>query len=216
MNRQELLKRAEELGLSFPKNIKTERLEEIVTEAERDLKEGITGIPAEEPHVDESITITPEELERLKQEAIQEALKQEKEKFENRKKNLENDEVPTPVLEGKKKLDLRKKALALKRVIITPRDPMKQDWPGEIISAGNDVIGEVKKYVPFNVETGWHIPQIIYNVMKEKKCTIFVKKRVNGQMVNEAKLVSAYSITDLPPLTKDELEELAREQAARG
>jgi hypothetical protein len=93
---------------------------------------------------------------------------------------------------------------------------MKQSWDGEIFSVGNDVIGEVKRYVPFNIDSGWHIEKIIYDMLKSKECTVFVNKRnKNGDRIQEAKQIKAYGITVLPPLSKEELEELAASQRAR-
>ncbi len=93
---------------------------------------------------------------------------------------------------------------------------MKSSWTGEVISAGNDVIGDVKKYIQFNTEDGYHIPQIILNVLKDKECTIFVNKRINGQMTQVAKQMKAYSIERLPDLTPEELQDLGADQTARG
>ena len=93
---------------------------------------------------------------------------------------------------------------------------MKQNWDGEIITVSNDVVGDVKKYVPFNVEEGYHVPQMILNMLADRKCTIFVnKKGRDGKYVQTAKMINAHAIEYLPDLTQDELDELARAQAAR-
>jgi hypothetical protein len=154
------------------------------------------------------------DLEDLKRQ-IEEQLRAEyEEKLRLQQKNLQGG--PQQLTDGRRKLEARKKALRLKRVIVTCRDPMKQSWEGEIISAGNDVIGDVKKYIPFDVDEGWHVPEIILNVLKTKKCTVFVnKKGRDGTNVKVPKQINAYSVTELPPLTEEELKELARAQRAR-
>ena len=117
---------------------------------------------------------------------------------------------------GQAKLKARREATALKRVIITTKDPMKQNWDGEIITVSNDVVGDIKKYVPYNLEEGYHVPQIIVNMLRDRKCTIFVnKKGRDGKYVQTAKIISAHSVEFLPDLTQDELDDLAAEQAAR-
>ena len=102
----------------------------------------------------------------------------------------------------------------LVRVRVTCMNPAKKDWDGEIISVGSAKIGTYKKFVKFNTEDGWHIPHIIYEYLKEKKCSIFITVvDQKGQKVRKAKLVNEFSIEVLPVLTKEELKELAQRQA---
>ena len=189
--RQALIEKATEMGIDFPKNIKTE-----------DLRKKISEVEKENDVVD---------IEALKKQLEEEIRKEYEEKLKIQEENLTSG--PQQLTTGQKKLEARKKALKLHRVVVTCKDPMKQNWEGEIISAGNDLIGEVKKYIPFNNDEGWHIPEIILNVLKEKKCTIFVnKKGKDGMPIKVAKQINAYSIQELEPLSKEELEELARIQ----
>ena len=67
----------------------------------------------------------------------------------------------------------------------------------------------------FNADDGYHIPKIIYNSMKDRECTVFINKRVNGENVKVGKQIKAYSIEVLEPLTQEELEQLGRDQKAR-
>jgi hypothetical protein len=93
-------------------------------------------------------------------------------------------------------------------------NPAKKEWDGEIISVGSAKIGTFKKFVKFNTEEGWHIPNIIYEYIKERKCSIFfTEKNHIGQKVRKAKLVNEFNLEVLPPLTKDELKSLAQRQA---
>lgn len=105
-------------------------------------------------------------------------------------------------------------ATKLVRVIITPMDSSKRDYQGDVFSAGNAVVPTMTKYIPFGVE--WHVPQIILNTIKEKVINRFIaKKDERGREYREYQEVRAYSIQELPPLTKEELEELAKSQEMR-
>ena len=105
-------------------------------------------------------------------------------------------------------------AAKLVRVRVTCMNPAKKEWDGEIISVGSAKIGTFKKFVKFNTEDGWHIPNIIFEYLKERKCSIFYTEKDHlGQKVRKAKLVNEFNIEVLPPLTKDELKALAQRQA---
>lgn len=118
------------------------------------------------------------------------------------------------VMSQRKKL--REAAAKLVRVNVIPMDPSKRDYHGEIFTVGNDVVGTFKRMVPFNTSDGWHVEQIILNAMKDRKCQIFVAKKVNGKEVKgtkEGKLIPAFGIEYLDPLTPKEIKELAQRQA---
>ncbi|AKG11541.1 hypothetical protein [Moraxella bovoculi] len=105
-------------------------------------------------------------------------------------------------------------ATKLVRVIITPMDSTKRDYQGDVFSAGNAVVPTMTKYIPFGVE--WHVPQIILNTIKEKVMNKFIaKKDERGREYREYQEAKAYSIQELPPLTKEELQELAKSQEMR-
>ncbi len=106
----------------------------------------------------------------------------------------------------------QKEASELIRVQVTSMDPNKREYDGEIFCAGNRVIGTFKKYVPFDVE--YHVPRVIYNMIKGKMCQVFVTKRDDkGRQIREGKLIKAYNVTVLDPLTQTELDDLAQRQA---
>ena len=112
------------------------------------------------------------------------------------------------IQESNKKRDINK----LVRVRVTCMNPMKKEWEGELISVGSSKLGTFKKYIPYNVE--WHIPKIIYDHLKERKCSVFhTVKDARGQKVRKSKLVPEFSIETLPPLTTEELKDLAQRQA---
>jgi hypothetical protein len=112
------------------------------------------------------------------------------------------------------KVDPRKEASRLIRIRISCMNPAKREWDGEIISVGNSVVGTFKKYIPFSADEGWHVPKIIYDALVDRQCQIFTAgKDSRGNTIRQSKLIKEFSIEVLPPLTADELQELARRQA---
>ncbi len=106
----------------------------------------------------------------------------------------------------------RNHALRLSRVRITCMDPSKKEYEGDIFQAGNSVIGTYKKFVKFNTE--YHLPQILLNMIKEKKFQTFATvKMPNGVDKRVGKLVNTYAVEMLEPLTPQELKELEQRQA---
>lgn len=127
--------------------------------------------------------------------------------------------VPMTEAEYKKDAQRTAKAMvgALLRVRITCLDPNKKNWPGEIVSVGSSKLGTFKRYVPFDTEEPWHIPKIIYDVLNERMCSVPIKKKDSrGHKTTAYKQIKAYSITIEEPMTKEEIKELARQQALAG
>jgi hypothetical protein len=99
--------------------------------------------------------------------------------------------------------DLRKESARLVRCRIQCMNPNKKNQPGEIISVGSPKMGTFKKWVPYNSDEPYHIPKIIYDAMRERKCRIgFTVKLPNGQEVNRYKLINEFAIEVLPPLSR--------------
>ena len=112
---------------------------------------------------------------------------------------------------------LRKEASALVRVRVTCMNPNKKEWKGEIFTASNSIVGTFRKYVQFNTEDGWHVPQIILNMIKARQFqTFYTIKNERGVAVRKGKLVPEFAVEVLPPLTEKELMELSRRQALAG
>lgn len=108
----------------------------------------------------------------------------------------------------------RSEALELVRVRVSCMNPNKKEWEGELFTVGNSLVGTQKKFVPFNNEEGWHVPRIIYNMIVDRECQIFTSVRDNrGNSVRKPKLIKEFAVEVLPPLTAEELGELARRQA---
>ena len=109
---------------------------------------------------------------------------------------------------------LRKEASKLVRIRITCMNPNKKEWEGEVFTVSNSVIGTHKKFVPFDNEEGWHVPQVIFNMIKERQCQVFyTKKNDRGVKMRIGKLVREFSIEVMDPLTDKGLDDLAKKQA---
>lgn len=108
----------------------------------------------------------------------------------------------------------KREANELVRVRVTCMNPAKAEWDGEIFTAGNSLVGSFTKYVPFNNEEGWHIPRIIYNMMRDRQCQIFVNaKDSRGNTTRQGKLIKEFGMEVLPDLTAEDLQDLAQRQA---
>jgi hypothetical protein len=119
--------------------------------------------------------------------------------------------------EGQRTKRLKDDAHRLVRVRLVCMNPAKAEWPGEIVSVGNAVVGSVSKYIPFNADEGWHIPNIILQHLKERQCQVFhTVQDSRGNKTRKGKLIREFSIEELPPLTQEELHDLAQRQAMAG
>lgn len=108
----------------------------------------------------------------------------------------------------------KREASELLRIRVTCMNPNKKEWEGEIFTAGNSLVGTFKKYVPFDADEGWHVPRIIYNQIIQRQCQVFVtKKGPRGIDSRQGKLIREFAVEILPPLTKEELHDLAQRQA---
>ena len=217
--RQELLAEAKELGLSFAANAKTDTIKKAVATAKEDKAQEAALIEA--GGTPTMVGPTESQIRAQLEAEFAVRLEEEKRKISaNMEVNMMKtaESAATGMLSiGHAKLKARREATKLKRVIVTCKDPAKQNWEGEIFTVSNDVVGDIKKYVPYNLEEGYHVPQMILNMLKDRKCTIFMnKKGRDGKYVQTAKTINAHNIEYLPDLTQDELDELASEQAARG
>lgn len=103
-------------------------------------------------------------------------------------------------------------AAELVRIQVTCMNPNKAEYDGEIISAGNRITGTFRKFVKFGVE--YHVPRIIYNVLRDRKCQVFVTERDDkGRQIRKGKQINEFNIAVLPRLTEQELKDLAQRQA---
>jgi hypothetical protein len=128
-----------------------------------------------------------------------------------------SEEEPEPEESPKEVMLTRKQrkdaASKLVRVRLTCMNPTKRDWTGEFFCVANTLI-EHKVFVPFNADDGWHVPHMIYEMIRDRKCQVFFNKKVNGATVRVGKLIKEFGVELLPDLTSEELKELAAVQAA--
>jgi len=127
----------------------------------------------------------------------------------------ENFQYKGVELEGLREMNAQK----LIRVIVRPNNPLKRDHTGDIFTVGNRKLNNgraVKKYIPYNNEEGWHIPNVLYEHLMAAECQIFKKVHRNGQEVMEPQNIKAFNVEVLPPLTTDEIEKLRVKQKATG
>lgn len=116
---------------------------------------------------------------------------------------------------AQKRLRLKRHANELIRIRVTCMNPAKKEWEGEIFSAGNNLVGTLRKYVPFGADDGWHVPRIMYNMIRDRMAQIFVTVLDEKKnKVRKGKLIREFAIDVLDPLSPDELSELAARQAA--
>ena len=112
---------------------------------------------------------------------------------------------------------LKSEALKLVRVRISCMNPQLAKLGSMIITTGNEYIGTVRKAVFFGekTENGYHIPQIILNVLQRRKFQQIVEERGHqGHMVPRARWMKEFNIEILPPLTQKELNALKDRQLA--
>lgn len=130
------------------------------------------------------------------------------------------DEAPAVVTEAPAETDAQKRsrlkndANRLVRVRVACMNPAKKEWEGEFFSAGNAVVGTLTKYVPFNAEDGWHVPNMILKMIQDRQCQIFYTvSDGRGNKSRKGKLIKEFSVEVLPDLTAEELHDLAQRQA---
>lgn len=116
---------------------------------------------------------------------------------------------------SERRMRLRRESNELVRIRVTCMNPAKKEWEGEMITSGNSTIGTFTKFIPFNNDEGWHVPRIILRQLQERQCQIFTSARDSrGNTIRKGKMIKEFAIEILPPLTVEELQELALKQAA--
>ena len=133
---------------------------------------------------------------------------------------IETAPVEAELTPMQRRMKAKNEQMKLVRIRISNMNPAKKDLPGEIITVGNELVGTVRKYVPYGEmsEDGWHVPNIIYKHLKSKRfLNIRVRKDPKtGRDRIEQGMALENSIEVLPPLTQKQLDDLARAQIAAG
>ena len=113
---------------------------------------------------------------------------------------------------------VRAKAMRLHRIRIVNLDPSDAQLPGAIVTVYNKYTGKVSKFIPFGDEStgGYHVPEIIVNHLKNQKFALRREKKGGkfGVKAYSTSMVHKFSITELPPLTPEEIADMAARQAA--
>lgn len=113
---------------------------------------------------------------------------------------------------------IRAQALRLVRVKIQNLDPNDAALSGAIISLQNKYTGKVAKYVPYGEESenGYHIPWMMYEHLKQWKFPLRKEQKGGrfGVKTYKTVMVNKFNIEILPPLTIDEIKQLANHQRA--
>jgi hypothetical protein len=123
-----------------------------------------------------------------------------------------------------KRLSLRQhmvqEQMKLVRLRIQNLDPKKKDLPGEVLCVANEYLGTVKKYIPFGEasDQGYHVPFCIYTELEARRFQNVrtYTDKATGQIRIESSWAREFALEILPPLTKNELLQLAAAQAAAG
>lgn len=107
---------------------------------------------------------------------------------------------------------LRKDAIKLHRVEIICHNSHKKEWEGEVFTVSNNVIGTVKRYVPFGVV--WHVEDILLKLLEQKKYQNFYwyKDPKTGQKIRKGRLENEFTVVRKTQLTEKELAELKAKQ----
>jgi hypothetical protein len=117
-------------------------------------------------------------------------------------------------------LTREQRAMKLTRVIVTPNDPNMSSYPGLIFTVGSSKVNNgrmIKKFVPFNKESGWHVPQIILDTIENAEMQKFkTVKLPDGNKTSQAYITKKFNVQVLDPLTNEEMQALAASQRAVG
>lgn len=133
---------------------------------------------------------------------------------------VKSSPVKPAKVKKKSGMTLEEKCLHLKRIIVTPNDPELSGHAGLVFTVLVSSVNNgkaIKKYVPFNNEEGWHVPNVICNQIANAEMQKFKSvKAPNGDTILQPYQAKKYNVQVLPDLTQKEIDKLAASQAARG
>jgi len=122
--------------------------------------------------------------------------------------------------EANKRLTKEQKAMKLSRIVVSPNDPLMSSYPGLIFTVGSSSINQgrmIKKFVPFNNDEGWHVPQIIIDQIDSAEMQKFKTVTMpDGAKEVQPYLTKKFNVQRLPDLTQPEMQALAASQQAKG
>lgn len=131
--------------------------------------------------------------------------------------NMDPTKIEDPAL---RRRAVRARALRLIRVKVTNLNPGDAPLSAMIITANNKYTGKVSRLVPFgdNDGNGWHVEKILLDHMRQMKFPLRKEKKGNRTGVKQYTTIMSpkFSIEELPPLTPEQIKELAARQRAAG
>lgn len=111
------------------------------------------------------------------------------------------------------------RAMKLVRIIVTPNDPNMSSYPGLIFTVGSSAVNNgrmIKKFVPFDNEEGWHVPQIIVDQIVQAQMQKFKKVTLaDGNKTMKPYITKKFNVRILPALTQEEMTTLGASQRAK-
>ena len=107
---------------------------------------------------------------------------------------------------------VQREAMKLVRCRVHNLNPAKNDLTGEIFTVGNKFLGTVRRMIPYGADT--HIEQVLYDDLVARQYQHIASREKNGKIDVATRLVPEFNIEVLDPLTPEELQELALQQAA--
>lgn len=136
--------------------------------------------------------------------------------------NTEKTDTSVKVLtaaEAEAKLTKTQLAMRMQRIVVVPNDTALASHPGMIFTVGSSKVNKgrvVKKYVPFNNDEGWHVPQIIIDQINAAEVQKFRQTtNAKGEKIMVPYFAKKFNVQILPPLTKTEMAALAASQQAK-
>ena len=123
--------------------------------------------------------------------------------------------ISPKALAALEKKSLKNKLSRLVRIRLSSNNPAHQKHQGYLANVGNAEFGQYKKFIPYDTE--WHVPYFIFqNLKNERFFQSFVEKRnlATGRKTKKSVIKKEFVVEELPPLTEDELKDLAAQQRA--
>ena len=111
----------------------------------------------------------------------------------------------------------RKRSQLLHRVVVNPVDPRRTQLKGEMVWVGNSTIGFTGKYVPFNTEAGYHIPEIVLKDLQARTHTEFYTiSDKDGNEHTKSRQRKSFIIEVLETIPQDQFDAIKARQLAQG
>ena len=160
-------------------------------------------------------------IEALKNKIAKKLAGEEDEPKKSKSQDKEVKPVQAELTVMDRRAQVRQNAMRLVRIRLTNMNPAKSDLMGDFFAVSNKFIGQVRKFIPYNPEfyvNGYHVPQCILDQLKEKE---FLSMRtvkdpsVPGGERTVTSVIKEFAIEELPPLSPEELAQLAADQRAR-